>query len=52
LESKSYTDSTKSEKIETMRAYIGCLTKLLNAVEDVSVDRKIDTFNDGIQRES
>ncbi|KAK1604027.1 hypothetical protein QYE76_027700 [Lolium multiflorum] len=37
---------------ESMRAYIGRFTKLLNAAEDVSVDRAIDAFSDGIQRES
>jgi hypothetical protein len=35
-----------------MRAYIGRFTKLLNAAEDVSVDRAIDAFSDGIQRET
>ncbi|KAK1649261.1 hypothetical protein QYE76_067066 [Lolium multiflorum] len=37
---------------ESMRAYIGRFTKLLNTVEDVSVDRAIDAFSDGIRRES
>ncbi|KAK1665120.1 hypothetical protein QYE76_053279 [Lolium multiflorum] len=37
---------------ESMRAYIGRFTKLLNAVEDVSVNRAIDSFSDGIRRES
>jgi hypothetical protein len=37
---------------ESMRAYIGRFTKLLNVVEDVSVDRAIDAFSDGIRRES
>ncbi|KAK1620399.1 hypothetical protein QYE76_025916 [Lolium multiflorum] len=37
---------------ESMRAYIGRFTKLLNAAEDVSVDRAIDAFSDGIRRES
>jgi hypothetical protein len=32
--------------------YIWCFTKLLNAAEDVSVDRAIDAFSDGIRRES
>jgi hypothetical protein len=35
-----------------MRAYIGHFTKLLDAVEDVSVDRSIDAFSDGNRRES
>jgi hypothetical protein len=35
-----------------MRAYIGRFTKLLNAAEDVSFDRAIDAFSDGIRRES
>src|SRR5215218_7582578 len=34
-----------------MRSYIGRFTKLLNAAEDVSVDRAIDAFSDGVQRE-
>jgi hypothetical protein len=37
---------------ESMRAYIGRFTKLLNATEDVSVDRAIDAFSDGIRRET
>ncbi|XP_071681806.1 uncharacterized protein [Lolium perenne] len=37
---------------ESMRTYIGMFTKLLNAAEDVSVDRAIDAFSDGIRRES
>jgi hypothetical protein len=37
---------------EAMRAYIGRFTKLLNAAEDVSVDRAIDAFSDGIRQES
>ncbi|KAK1617433.1 hypothetical protein QYE76_022950 [Lolium multiflorum] len=37
---------------ESMRAFIGRFTKLLNAAEDVSVDRAIDAFSDGIRRES
>ncbi|KAK1603321.1 hypothetical protein QYE76_016673 [Lolium multiflorum] len=37
---------------ESMRSYIGRFTKLLNAAEDVSVDRAIDAFSDGIRRES
>ncbi|KAK1610947.1 hypothetical protein QYE76_034620 [Lolium multiflorum] len=37
---------------ESMCAYIGRFTKLLNAAEDVSVDRAIDAFSDGIRRES
>ncbi|KAK1684856.1 hypothetical protein QYE76_045704 [Lolium multiflorum] len=37
---------------ESMRAYIGRFTKLLNAAEDVSVDRAIDAFSDGIRRET
>jgi hypothetical protein len=37
---------------ESMRAYIRRFTKLLNAAEDVSVDRAIDAFSDGIRRES
>ncbi|KAK1685641.1 hypothetical protein QYE76_046489 [Lolium multiflorum] len=37
---------------ESMRAYIGRFTKLLNAAKDVSVDRAIDAFSDGIRRES
>jgi hypothetical protein len=35
-----------------MRTYIRRFTKLLNAAEDVSVDRAIDAFSDGIRRES
>ena len=35
-----------------MRSYIGRFTKLLNAAEDVSVDREIDAFSDSIRRES
>jgi hypothetical protein len=34
---------------ESVRAYIGHFTKLLNAAEDVSVDRAIDAFSDGIR---
>ncbi|KAK1662699.1 hypothetical protein QYE76_050858 [Lolium multiflorum] len=34
---------------ESMRSYIGRFTKLLNAAEDVSVDRAIDAFSDGIR---
>ncbi|KAK1616587.1 hypothetical protein QYE76_022104 [Lolium multiflorum] len=37
---------------ESMRSYIGRFTKLLNAAEDVSVDRAIDAFSDGVRRES
>jgi hypothetical protein len=37
---------------ESMRSYIGRFTKLLNAAEDVSVDRAIDAFSDDIRRES
>ncbi|KAK1611617.1 hypothetical protein QYE76_035290 [Lolium multiflorum] len=37
---------------ESMRAYIGRFTKLLNAAEDVSVDRAFDAFSDGIRRET
>ncbi|KAK1612933.1 hypothetical protein QYE76_036606 [Lolium multiflorum] len=37
---------------ESKRAYIGRFTKLLNAAEDVSVDRAIDAFSDGIRRET
>ncbi|KAK1669328.1 hypothetical protein QYE76_057487 [Lolium multiflorum] len=33
---------------ESMRSYIGRFTKLLNAAEDVSVDRAIDAFSDGV----
>ncbi|KAK1612723.1 hypothetical protein QYE76_036396 [Lolium multiflorum] len=36
---------------ESMRSYIGRFTKLLNAVEDVSVDRAIDAFSDVIRRQ-
>ncbi|KAK1651266.1 hypothetical protein QYE76_069071 [Lolium multiflorum] len=35
---------------ESMRSYIGRFTKLLNAAEDVSVDRAIDAFSDGVRR--
>jgi hypothetical protein len=35
-----------------MRSYIRLFTKLLNATEDVSVDREIYAFGDGIRRES
>lgn len=34
-----------------MRTYIARFTKLLNAAENVSVDRAIDAFSDGIRRE-
>jgi hypothetical protein len=37
---------------ELMHSYIGRFTKLMNAAEDVSVDRAIDAFSDGIRRES
>nr|XP_051190737.1 uncharacterized protein LOC127304066 [Lolium perenne] len=37
---------------ESMRAYIGRSTKLLNVAEDVSIDWVIDAFSDGIRRES
>ncbi|KAK1619255.1 hypothetical protein QYE76_024772 [Lolium multiflorum] len=37
---------------ESMRSYIGRFTKLLNAAEDVSVDRAIDAFSDAVRRES
>jgi hypothetical protein len=37
---------------ESMRAYIGRFTKLVNAAEDVSIDRAIDAFSDGILRET
>ncbi|KAK1695701.1 hypothetical protein QYE76_012398 [Lolium multiflorum] len=37
---------------DSMRSYIGRFTKLLNAAEDVSVDRAIDAFSDGVRRES
>ncbi|KAK1669586.1 hypothetical protein QYE76_057745 [Lolium multiflorum] len=37
---------------ESMRSYIGRFTKLLNTAEDVSVDRAIDAFSDGVRRES
>ncbi|KAK1663953.1 hypothetical protein QYE76_052112 [Lolium multiflorum] len=37
---------------ESMHAYIGRFTKLLNAAEEVSVDRAIDAFSDGIRRET
>jgi hypothetical protein len=35
---------------ESMRAYIGHFTKLLNVAEEVSVDGAINTFSDGIRR--
>jgi hypothetical protein len=35
---------------ESVQTYIGHLTKLLIVAEDVSVDRAIDTFSDGIRR--
>jgi hypothetical protein len=35
-----------------MRSYIGHFTKLLNVAKDVSIDRAIDAFSDGIPRES
>jgi hypothetical protein len=35
-----------------MHTYIGRFTKLLNAVEDDSIDRAINAFSDGIRRES
>jgi hypothetical protein len=34
-----------------MRSYIGRFTKLLNATENVSIDRAIDALSDGIRRE-
>ncbi|KAK1698062.1 hypothetical protein QYE76_014759 [Lolium multiflorum] len=37
---------------ESMRTYIGRFTKLLNAAEDVSIDRAVDAFSDGIRRET
>jgi Fe-S cluster assembly ATPase SufC len=37
---------------ESMRSYTGRFTKLLNAAEDFSIDREIDTFSGGIRRES
>jgi hypothetical protein len=37
---------------ESMRSYIGRFTKLLNAAKDVSVNRAIDAFSDGIRRET
>jgi hypothetical protein len=37
---------------ELMRSNIGRFNKLLNTVEDVSVDREIDNFSDCIRRES
>jgi hypothetical protein len=37
---------------ESMRTYIECFTKLLNAAKNISVDREIDAFSDGIRRES
>ncbi|KAK1683241.1 hypothetical protein QYE76_044089 [Lolium multiflorum] len=37
---------------ESMRAYIGRFTKLLNAAEDVSVDRVIDAFSNAIRRKT
>ncbi|KAK1660943.1 hypothetical protein QYE76_049102 [Lolium multiflorum] len=42
----------RQKQKESMRSYIGRFTKLLNAAEDVSVDRAIDAFSDGVQRES
>jgi hypothetical protein len=33
---------------ESMRAYIGHFTKLLNATEEVSIDTAIDALSDGI----
>jgi hypothetical protein len=42
----------QQKQTESMRAYIGMFTKLLNAVEDISVDRAIDAFSDGIRRGS
>jgi hypothetical protein len=42
----------QQKKKESMRTYIRRFTKLLNAAEDVSVDRAIDAFSDGIRRES
>ncbi|KAK1627267.1 hypothetical protein QYE76_001582 [Lolium multiflorum] len=44
--------SCRQKQKESMRSYIGRFTKLLNAAEDVSVDRAIDAFSDGVQRES
>ena len=34
-----------------MRAYVARFTKLLNSAVNVSVDRTIDAFSDGIRRE-
>ncbi|KAK1643450.1 hypothetical protein QYE76_061255 [Lolium multiflorum] len=42
----------RQKQKESMRSYIGRFTKLLNDAEDVSVDRAIDDFSDGVQRES
>ncbi|KAK1607275.1 hypothetical protein QYE76_030948 [Lolium multiflorum] len=44
--------SCQQKQKESMRSYIGRFTKLLNAAEDVSVDRAIDAFSDGVRRES
>ncbi|KAK1698003.1 hypothetical protein QYE76_014700 [Lolium multiflorum] len=43
--------SCQQKQKESMRSYIGRFTKLLNAAEDVSVDRAIDAFSDGVRRE-
>lgn len=37
---------------ESMRSYVSRFTKILNAAVNVSVDRAIDVFNDGIRRET
>jgi hypothetical protein len=42
----------RQKPTESVRTYIGHFTKLLNAAEDVYVDRAIDAFSDGIRRES
>ncbi|KAK1665874.1 hypothetical protein QYE76_054033 [Lolium multiflorum] len=44
--------SCQQKQKESMRSYIGRFTKLLNAAEDVSVDRAIDAFSDGVRRKS
>ena len=42
----------KQKSNEPVRSYIGRFTKLINAAEDISVDRAIDAFNDGLRREA
>src|SRR3954451_8095818 len=35
-----------------MRSYVACFTKILNEAVSISVDRAVDAFSEGIDRES